>query len=444
MKENQYIMTKKESRLLLTVLAPIFLIVTFYTIYYAQGYRLLFDSQTKQIKILQTGGAFFEIQPRGSKIVIDGKSQMKLSFIDKNAFIENLMPGTHNFLIEKEGYQSWEKNLEILKRQVTDAKYVLLFKNRYEFDDFSINDQDNVLDFYAIPTSNKIIIRLQNTSTTDWSLIAYNPENKSQDVVFTASSTIPFYNLEFIDENKAIAITNRYVALDLKDKKAKNYISENDAIMSLQDLSTTTKKTLGQALAHQIINNNIYYFAKDGLLYMADLSIKDPVALTKQPISVAWGQTTKLINLDKKLFLLAGSRLYFFDQIKGEFVLVHKTVKDIVLSPDKKKVAVNAGNEIYIYYLEEQAGQNDYKRGEKVFLDRYGLLANDIQWLNNNYLIANFGSQIKAIEIDNRDKINTALIAEISNSKFLFLSNVKKLLILSQGKPIISKDLIIP
>lgn len=437
-------MTKKESRLLLTILAPIFLIVTLFTIYYAQGYRLLFDSQTKQIKVLQTGGAFFEIEPRGSKIQIDGKSQMKLSFIDKNVFVENLTPGTHSFLIEKEGYQAWSKNLEISKKQVTDARDIILFKNRFEFDDFSINENDNLLNFYPIPQTNKIIVHLQDATTSNWSLAIYNPENKSQDVIFNASSTIPFYGIDFIEENKVIITTNKYISLNIRDKKPKSFVSKNQALMDLQGFSTSSQKIIGQSLAHEIIGNNVYYFAKDGLLYMADANLKDPIALSKTKIVVPWGQTVKLINLDKKIFLLTGAKLYFFNQTKGELILIHKTVKDISSSPNKKIVAINGDNEIYLFYLDDQISPMVRKMGEKVFLDRFNYPINSLQWINNSYLLANFGFEIRAIEIDNRDKINTALIANINNTKSLFLPNIKKVLILSNGKTMISKDQIIP
>lgn len=437
-------MTRKESRLLLTILAPIFLIVTTYTIYYAQGYRVFFDNETKQLKILQTGGAFFEIQPRGCKISIDGKSPMKLSFIDKNIFIENLTPGTHSFSIEKEGYQPWSKNLEIFKKQVTDARDIILFKNRFEFEDFSLNDNDNILNFYQIPQNNKIVIQSQNATTSDWSLALYNPENKSQDIIFTASSSMPFYDFEFVEEDEAIITTNKYISLNIKDKKSKIFTSKNQALINLEGFSTSSQKIIEQSLAHKIIGSNVYYFAKDGLLYMADTDLKDSLAISKTKIAVPWGQTVKLINLDKKIFLLAGIKLYFLDQIKGDLTLIHKTVKDISLSPDKKIVAINTDNEIYLYYLDDQTMPLTRKMGEKVFLDRFYSPINNLQWLNNSYLLVNSGLEIKAIEIDNRDKINSALIANINNAKSLFLPNIKKLLILSNGKPIISNEQIIP
>ncbi|MBP6891117.1 hypothetical protein KBC01_02150 [Candidatus Parcubacteria bacterium] len=435
-------MNKKESYIILTILTFIFLLVAPGTIYYSQGYRLSFDKNSKQFRIFQVGGIAFEIDQSGANISIDKKQDRKEVSGGKKILIDNLKPGIHNFLIEKEGFQPWSKNLEIYEKQVTDAKNIVLFQNKYKFQDFEVKDLKNISDFFEFPDKNKLTL-LSRTDDT-WNLTIYNPSNKAQESIFNTSSSIAFNGIEFLSEDKAIINAGKdFVAINLKKKIQKSFNIKKDAQSFLYEIPTSSPAIASTSLAYQIIDNNMIYFAKDGIVYKTDLSGKNSSQLTKEKIDLVGIKDAKIIILDRNIFFIASGNLYILDQVRGQLLFLQDNVEDIILSPDKKKVAINAKHEIMIFYLQEQSGQLHYDKGQKVFLDRFSQKISNLQWLDDFHLIANFDNNIKAMSIDNRDTINIAQITDFPSSRFLFLPELKKIIVSSNNKIIISQEQLI-
>jgi len=100
----------------------LFLIISLISVSYSQGYR--FDFKTK--KFVQTGGIFLKTKPAGANVFIDGKPKGKTNFLSGKLLVKNLMPRFHEIRVEKTGFFSWQKNLEVKEKEVTEAKNILL------------------------------------------------------------------------------------------------------------------------------------------------------------------------------------------------------------------------------------------------------------------------------------------------------------------------------
>ncbi len=410
-------------------------------VFYSQGYRIDYNQKTKQLSIIKTGGIYFETNQNGCKLYIDGK--LNKNSVNKKTLIENLKPGIHNFVLKKEGFQNWEKNLEIKVEQVTDAKEIMLFENNYDFQGFSIKDSNNFFDFYRFQNGDRIILLEKNGN--DWSIISYNPSNKANEVVFSASSSTPFYSLEFQNQDKIIVKSGKkYFSIDLRKNTKKEFLSKKEAEIFSNEISGSGINIINNSLSYLISDNNILYLAKDGFLYRSDLTGKNTVQLSKQKLNIYQNSSIKIKDLDKNIFVLLNLKLYALDQLRGQWVLLGENVKDIILSPDKRKMAINASNEIFVFYLQEQTGQVHYDKGQKAFLDRFSTEISQIQWLDDYHLIANFNDGIKALGIDNRDRVNISKITSFYCSKFIFVNEIKKILILKDGKTQISEKNITP
>jgi len=100
----------QHSRLLI-LLSTILVLGVFGTaaILYARGYRLDKDN----LEILPSGLLVANSEPNGVQVYIDGE----LKTATDNTI--NLPPGTHDLLLKKEGYISWQKRIEIEKEIVT-------------------------------------------------------------------------------------------------------------------------------------------------------------------------------------------------------------------------------------------------------------------------------------------------------------------------------------
>src|SRR5512136_336523 len=115
-------MTKKSRTILFSICVFLFLVIASISVLYSQGYR--FDFADK--KLTQTGGFYIKTNPKQAYIYLNGESEKKTDFLFGSALIENLIPKKYKIEAKKEGYQSWEKTLEIKEKEVTEAKYVML------------------------------------------------------------------------------------------------------------------------------------------------------------------------------------------------------------------------------------------------------------------------------------------------------------------------------
>ncbi len=115
-------MTKKTRTTLFFICAFLFILAAPSVIFYSQGYR--FDFATK--KVVQTGGLYFKVAPRGAQVYLNGKLKDTTSFFTNSSLVENLMPKTYYVEISKDGYYSWQKTLNVKEGRVTEAKNITL------------------------------------------------------------------------------------------------------------------------------------------------------------------------------------------------------------------------------------------------------------------------------------------------------------------------------
>jgi hypothetical protein len=116
-------MTKKDRTILFYSFFFLFLVIASISVLYSQGYR--FD--TKNFKLVKTGGIFIQTEPKQAQIFIDGKLTKKTDFFIGSALISKLLPREYQIRVEKEGFLAWEKTLEVKEKEVTEAKNIVLF-----------------------------------------------------------------------------------------------------------------------------------------------------------------------------------------------------------------------------------------------------------------------------------------------------------------------------
>jgi hypothetical protein len=143
-------MNKKFRTTLFISLAILFMITAPLTVLYYMGWR--FDWTTKAIT--QTGIFYFKVYPRESKIYIDHEFEKKTSFFFNSALIENLAPKKYFVQVKKEGFHTWEKNLEIKKREATEIKNITLIPTNPKFTVVA-----EIENFYPAPDNQKIVFQ---------------------------------------------------------------------------------------------------------------------------------------------------------------------------------------------------------------------------------------------------------------------------------------------
>ena len=104
------------SGLLFLVLIPILIL-------YATGYRFT------SMSLIKTGGIFISIPYSDTKVYINNSLIKQSGVFQKNAFVQNLKPGTYTIAVEKEGHGSWVKELKVFPQTVTEG-YPFLFPQK--------------------------------------------------------------------------------------------------------------------------------------------------------------------------------------------------------------------------------------------------------------------------------------------------------------------------
>ena len=174
-------MSQQNKKILFIFFSILFFITSFLVVFYSLGWR--FDWEKREIT--QPGIFYFKVFPKNAKIYIDNKFKKKTDFFFGSALIEDLLPKKYDVKIEKQGFYSWEKNLEIKERQVTDAKNIILIPKNIKFSNIS----NNIENIYSSPDGKKIILeeiikdnKQKKTIQKKWSLKLFEPDKnlKSQ------------------------------------------------------------------------------------------------------------------------------------------------------------------------------------------------------------------------------------------------------------------------
>lgn len=110
------VLSKRKRITYLTICVVLFFILAPLVAYYATGYRV-----GESFKIAKTGGIYIVIEGKGFSILLNGKEQEVSSIFRRNFFIQDLAPARYSLKVSKDGFQSWEKSIDVLSEKVADV-----------------------------------------------------------------------------------------------------------------------------------------------------------------------------------------------------------------------------------------------------------------------------------------------------------------------------------
>lgn len=412
-------MTKKTRTILFLIFLFLFLLAAPAAILYSQGYR--FDFERK--KITQTGGFFLKAEPKQVEIYIDGKLAKKTDFFFGSALLEDLLPKRHKIEVKKEGHFNWEKDLEIREKEVTEVKNLVLFPKNLNFRILT----KGIENFWFSPDGKKII--LKESGEQGWALKLYDlGKNIKSHLIEEGdvySKGAELIDLELSEDSREISLT-----IGMKEQE-KTFILKLDKMppqLVEKEVALPTKNIL----ASQKQNQDVYYLDNSGYVFKNEEKLNE-VAFPMQP------ETEYALEIFQNfLFLRENQNLYLFNPDSKSFEKFFENLKGLKISPDNKKLVFFSDSEIWILFLKNEGIK---KAGEKLFISRLSKKIGDVSWLNSDYLVFNSENNLKIVEIDDRDRIQTWDIGNSSNPKIYFNRSNRKLYILSQGNLFVSEEL---
>ena len=477
-------MTKRQRVVLFFICASLFLLSAIIIVFYSQGFR--FDFEKK--KITQTGAFYFKVLPKSTQVYLDDQSKKKAAFFFGSIFIDNLLPKKYNIKIKKEGHFTWEKNLEIKEKEVTEAKNIILIKKSPNF--FPLIK--GVEKFFFSPDEKKII--LLETKETGWEIKLYDLKNnikshliKSIDI---GKKGVDFLDLNFSSDSKKLLLkvvlkeNLKYYLIDLdktpvvltpldflaedlegisfnpKDSQKLFFLQKGklkEADLIRKEFSPTP---LENVLTWTILNGNIYYLEKSGYLFKTDSFFGGRERINEIVFPLKDETKYEISVFPEFFFLKENEALYFLNPETKAFEKFFEGVKKLKISPDFEKLVYFTDSEIWVLFLKEQYGQPPKKTGEKLFLTRFSDKIEELFWFSSHYLVFNSGNKIKIAEVDERDRINIFDLTEFSsvaksyggsseafgeggkNPKIYFNQTDKKLYLLSEGNLFSSEKLL--
>ena len=451
------------------LLSFLFVVLTPSVILYSQGYRV--DWRSK--RIVQTGALYVKIIPTRVDIVVDGKTAKTTDFFFGSTLLGNLFPGFHKVQISKEGYWTWTKQLDVRERQVTNAKNVILFPQAPEFSIAA----DHIQQIWETPKENTLL--LQISTLKFWKLVLLNVESLREETIFTSETKESLWDVQWsrglthillrlvqgedihsfvLALEKGQPCYEKPCSLDFLGKPVDTVLfsnmAENQVVflkyvrnsIVLREADFVQKEVLAP-LANNVVTfttqgQTLLWLESSGKLWQKDAPQNTPQIISSLPSFVKEETEYSLYAVGSAVFLKEGTRLLKVNtqekNMQETFVQAHL----LVTSPDQKKLAVSSGSEIWVLYLQDSQDQPYHLAGDKVFLTR---LSNDIKnlsWISSHYLVFSAGADIQTMEIDERDTINTAHIAQFADPTFFWQEAAKALAILSQGNLYVSEALV--
>lgn len=396
-------MLKQTRTILFYLLVVIFIIITPMVLFYSEGYR--FDFETN--KIIETGGFYIKTSPEEVTISINDKIKKITSTFSRNVLIQDLTPKTYNIKISKTGYFTWEKNLEITEKKVSELD-ITLFKESYEKK--LINE--NLLNVYEIEDG--FIIE------KDTGYYYYNPENNKEELI---TKDIDWDNVQIIKNDLLAQKDDTYSLISLTDlnefEESNQESFKKDNLDNLyylieNNLYKNQKIIKTEVDLYELNNNTVYYF-RDGFLY------RDNAKLITKEFPFEENKTYELVFLSDLIFLNENKeKLYLLEN--EEFKKIITLNNYFEYSEWDGKILINTGNEIWVYFSKETYYPEFVEKNNLKLIARFQDKVKDLHFINDKYYIFTKDDKLIVSELDYRDKINIFTIASNSENSSIFFN----------------------
>ena len=468
-------MEKKKRTIFFWSLVIIFFIITPAIILYAKGYR--FDLQRGVV--VHSGTISIKANPQDINISLDGKiSESKsLNRVNGSYNVPGLMPGSYDLSISADGYQSWNKKIEVHSGLASEIWNVILARNDYTKTDYNT---EAIEKFFVSPKS-KYIIYTQNSGdnlTTNildiknktiansftfpgWKFI---PDEKRENIEWSPNEdyvsvpvrkTVTTENTDSITKKVSAAETTQYaysildpaqktsfnlndllqnndinyVRWDPQDKNYLFYLSENSLYRTNINNITDTITIAQDVSSFDLSKNNIFYSVRPHeLVYRKNLDGSgDPIQITSDfPEDIT--QNFRLIVYDNaRIALLTQNKsLYVFNS--GEFDSYYRKlgsdIEGLQFSDDGKKLLYWTNNSMSVYYLRNWNVQPTRTENSIEDITRYSEGIKNIQWTKDyEHVIFSVGAQMKVIELDPRDHRNCMDLPKTTSDTPIIVDN---------------------
>ena len=445
-------MTKRTRTILFLALGAIFFLLAPAMILYSQGYRFNWDEK----QFSKVGAFYLSIIPTRAEVLVNEKSIGKTARVLGTTLTKDFSPGIYSVRVQKDGYHSWEKRLEIFPKQVTEVKHITLLPANPAF----VVLQDNVRAIWIGPNKIEALLQKMNPKNT-WTLSLWDIQKNIEYPLYESSlAQDEISNIEWAPDSNSFflhIISQGQPKIFVQKIDRNLFQNQKTAAESLQ-AATKLRMSVASRLQYAQIQagitipkNAVTFFADDqqalwldqsGTLWLQASNDAQPRRLNETPLLIETKTPYKIFTTRNEFFIQKNGMLYMLNQQTKIFEEFVAPFYEMVLSPDGKTLALSTGKEIWLYFFEEQQEQPHRQKGEKLFLTRLSEDFKNLGWFNSHYLMFTQGGAIIVPETDNRDHLNMVELAKFSSPSFFWQDQTKTLLVHTEDEIRVSEKLL--
>jgi len=417
----------------LTTVAFILLSVLF--ILSARGYNIHFENGRPEFK--KTGMFIVSSKPAGVDVLLDGKHVSRKTNGLFSTKITRLSQGKYTLSLEKEGFYSWTKELEIYPEMVTWANYVLLFSKNPDVEKinlegslvqrFSSADRKADLILTKSPTG-ELLYRVSNDSgeiavvletdklgadkkVSGIRILDWSKDRRNILISAVLAGETKYWNVNADSHN----VEDLSVLSPVKYDKLMFNTGNSDELYglfqgNLRRINLKTREVTG------ILEKNIGYFtfSLDGKIYYiqnkgkaralysanGDLFGKTEIS-DNLPVSESY--EIKVSDKEQKVALKVKEdlTLYVVAKVneKNSLISMGKNVSEFLWSPEGDK----------LFYKKEKMPivfeDKEYKKESKEYRFTESDNFKNITWYDNYHLLAEENGKVKVIDFDGTNEV---------------------------------------
>lgn len=324
-----------------------FILLSVLFILSARGYNIHFENGRPEFK--KTGMFIVSSKPAGVDVFLDGKHVSRKTNGLFSTKITRLNQGKYTLSLEKEGFYSWKKELEVFPEVVTWANYVLLFSKNPDVEKIEIK---GVLEQSFSSIDKKVNLIL--TKTAAGSEILYKINNDSGEITSVLETnklgeSKKISNIRILDWSK----DHRNVLVSAVLGAETKYWTVNTDSKTVEDLSVLSPVKFDKIMFNTANSDELYGLFQGGLRRI-NLKTKEVTGILEKNINYFTfsldGKIYYIQNKGKtKALYSANGDLFGKTEISDNLPVSESY--EIKISDKEQKVALKTKEELTLYVV---------------------------------------------------------------------------------------------
>ncbi|OGZ00184.1 MAG: hypothetical protein A3B13_01600 [Candidatus Liptonbacteria bacterium RIFCSPLOWO2_01_FULL_45_15] len=421
-------MTKRTRNTIFYALCAVFAAVGTLVVFYAQGWRLDFET----FGLRKVGGIYLRSFPEDALVFInDKKVDKNPGLLDRGRFIGNLFPKNYKISFVGEDYLNWTEHVQVNPSLVSEIKYAVLVPKNSE------SAATGTVKNFWVDDGKLMVDADNNTLLFNGEKIKGNKvilQNGGSNIVLTESNSPQTYFINYLSGNTPTStiLNQKLIAYGIQLSKIKEIIKDpasgNQAVLRTADkifsldlrngeisrLASSSVPVSEMAASPSWISwANADYKTGESVLTFYNRSSRSVQSET----NIA-GKLTKLFfRNDDELGILQGDGGLYTISSGGEPQKLASDVRDFEFSPSGDRVAAleNQALEIFAFNREKDYWRFRLPSTEKI---------ERVEWYKDeNHIFIIYPDEIKFLDINDKNLENFPTIASGSNAKYDAKSN---------------------